>query len=64
MDGVLNETTQKVHRQKTGAAALRTTCGLAHHVDPDRLRVVTVERVTTETKATRCGGCFEDAGGY
>jgi hypothetical protein len=64
MDGVLNEITRTVHKHESGASDLRTACGLVHRADPDTLRVVSVERATADPDASKCGGCFEDAGGY
>ncbi|QIO25045.1 hypothetical protein G9465_22430 (plasmid) [Haloarcula sp. JP-L23] len=62
--GVLNKTTKTVHKHKIGNAKLQTTHGLTYHVAPDKLRMTSVESATTEFNATKCGRCFEDAGGY
>lgn len=62
--GVLNETTRTVHRHETGKSDLQTACGLTYNVDPDRLRRTSIEQATTDFNASKCGRCFDDAGGY
>ncbi|ELZ06889.1 hypothetical protein [Natrialba aegyptia] len=64
MDGVLNETTNTVHKHKTGRSDFRTHCGATSHVTHDRLRLVSIDRTTTDRNVSRCGRCFADAGGY
>ena len=64
VSGVLNTTTMTVHKQEIGAAALQTECGHTHHVDPERLRTIRIERATEDLDASKCGRCFEDGGGY
>lgn len=64
MDGVLNQNTKTVHRRSDENEALATACGLADHVDPDRLLTTSIELATLVQDADKCGGCFEEAGGY
>lgn len=64
MDGVVNVRTQTIHRHERGRAPLVTPCGLTSHVDADRLRRIPIDRATENAEASRCGRCFEDAGGY
>jgi len=63
-NGVLNETTNTVHKHETGASEFETECGLIHHVAPDNLCRVSVERAVTSESTDRCGRCFPGAGGY
>ncbi len=62
MDQILNEGTNTVHKQKTGAAPLETPCGITYNVPEDQLRQITTDQLTTTT--TKCGRCFDDGGGY
>lgn len=64
MDGILNETTEKVHKRAAGPADYRTTCGATYHVPKSRLQRTSVDEALTEKSATRCGRCFAGAGGY
>lgn len=64
MDGVVNTHTQTVHRHEHGRASLETACGLTAHVDADRLQRTSLDRAADDADASRCGRCFEDAGGY
>lgn len=64
MDGVLNETTNKIHRHETGRSDFQTTCGATTHVTHDNLRLITIERAVTDVDATKCGRCFADGSGY
>jgi hypothetical protein len=64
MNGVLNETTGTVHKPRVGGSDLQTECGVAYHLAPGQLRATSIERATTQLGATRCGRCFDDAGGY
>ncbi|WP_265109672.1 hypothetical protein [Halosolutus halophilus] len=63
MDGVLNEATNKVHKHELGETDFRTYCGAASHVSHDSLRLISVERATRESSASRCSQCFGDADG-
>ncbi|MFB6136401.1 MAG: hypothetical protein ABEJ04_06545 [Halobacteriaceae archaeon] len=62
--GVLNETTNTVHKHETEGSEFETECGLTHHVAPERLRKVPVERAVASERTSRCGRCFSEAGGY
>ena len=64
MNGVLNETTNKLHRHKTGRSDFRTTCGATVHVTHDNLRLIAIERAVADTNVTKCGRCFADGSGY
>jgi hypothetical protein len=62
--GILNETTMTLHKRETGTADPQTPCGHTYHVAHERLRIVEIETVTEDREVTRCGQCFDDAGGY
>jgi hypothetical protein len=64
MDGVLNQNTKTVHKRQGERTALQTVCGLTNHVNPERLRTTSIEQATVALGAEKCGGCFEEAGGY
>jgi hypothetical protein len=64
MRAVLNEHTMTVHKHDTGGTALHTECGVTHHLDPDRLRAISVRRATADHGADKCGRCFDDGNGY
>lgn len=64
MDGILNETTNKVHRHSPNGTDYRTSCGATYHVPSERLRRTSIDEAVEEHTATRCGRCFADAGGY
>ena len=64
MDGILNETTSTVHEMRAEEPDLRAECGVTNHLEGDKLREVSVHRATRELDASKCGRCFDDAGGY
>jgi len=64
MDGVLNETTNKIHRHEVGRSDFQTTCGATAHVAHDHLRLISIERAVADTSVTKCGRCFADGSGY
>jgi hypothetical protein len=64
VDGILNEYTNTIHRHQTGAPALHAACGVTHDLAVDQLRVISIERASTDYDADRCGRCFDDGGGY
>jgi hypothetical protein len=64
LNGVLNETTNTVHKHKPGASEFETKCGLTHHVAPERLRRMPIEQTIATESTSKCGRCFSDAGGY
>lgn len=63
-DGVLNETTDTVHKHEVGAAEFETECGLTHHVTPETLRRMPIEQALSSERTSKCGRCFPGAGGY
>lgn len=64
MDGVLNEVTNTVHKHERGKSDFQTTCGSLSHVSHDNLRMTVFGSIGDIPSASRCGRCFEDAGGY
>lgn len=64
MNGILNETTNTVHKQETGAPGLQTPCGITNNVPEDQLSPTAIDQSDGTTDTTRCGRCFEDGGGY
>lgn len=64
MDGVLNETTNTVHKRETGATEVATVCGATYHVASENLHSTQVESAVETTTTKKCGRCFEDGGGY
>lgn len=64
MDGVLNETTNKIHKYESGQSDFQTSCGATSHVAHEHLRLITVEQATGDNDVNRCGRCFDDGGGY
>lgn len=64
MNGVLNEVTNTVHKHEMGHSDFQTVCGATFHVSHDNLRMAAIERTVTATNASKCGRCFDDAGGY
>ena len=64
MDGILDQSTNTVHKQKTGTSALRTPCGITYNVSEEQLHKTTIDQRVTDGGTTKCGRCFEDGGGY
>jgi hypothetical protein len=64
MNGILNETTNTVHRHGTGTSEFETECGLTHHVASEHLRRMSIEGAVTKESTSKCGRCFPDVGGY
>lgn len=64
MKGVLNESTNTVHKQEIGVSALETPCGITYNVPEDQLRQTAIDDLVTTTTITKCGRCFDDGGGY
>jgi hypothetical protein len=62
--GVLNETTNTVHKHKAGAGEFETECGLTRHVESRTLQRVLITEVVTSKRTNRCGRCFPEAGSY
>lgn len=63
MNIVLNEATETVHKPEA-ATEPNTACGVSRTLGADRLRVLPLREATAEYDISRCGRCFEDAGGY
>lgn len=64
MNGVLNESTNTVHKHKMGPSEFETECGLTNHVGPDYLRRTSIEQALSNETTSKCGRCFPGAGGY
>lgn len=64
MEGVLNESTNTVHRRKIETPNPASVCGATDYVNRDRLRTTTVKQAIAHRDANKCGRCFEDGGGY
>lgn len=62
--GVVNVNTMTVHRRDLANAGAETACGLTSHVDPNRLRKTALEEAAADLAVSKCGRCFEEAGGY
>ena len=59
MNGVLNETTNKIHKHEHGRSDFQTTCGATAHVAHDDLREVAEfvdARVVDDGDVLTCGG--------
>jgi hypothetical protein len=64
MEGLLNETTDTLHKRETGRSDLAAVCGATSHVSHDNLRMAAVETAATSPETSKCGRCFDSAGGY
>lgn len=64
MDGVLNTTTNTVHKPGNRSEAPESKCGATRYVDDNRLDSVDVQRAVTNRHAAKCGRCFSDGRGY
>ncbi|WP_222919775.1 hypothetical protein [Natrinema sp. SYSU A 869] len=64
MNGVLNETTDKIHKYESGQSDFQTTCGATSHVAHEHLRLVPVEQAVSDGDVIRCGRCFTDGDSY
>ncbi|SDE76657.1 hypothetical protein [Halorientalis regularis] len=65
MGGVLNEVTNTVHKQETGKSKFQTECGVTYNLSEEDLRVFrAVESELDGANVSKCGRCFDDAGGY
>lgn len=60
MDGVLNQTTNKVHKYEPDSSDFRTPCGATARVSHDELRLISIERLVDDSTVTKCRQCFED----
>ncbi|WP_224448026.1 hypothetical protein [Haloprofundus salilacus] len=63
MRGVLNEQTKTVHKSTDQTHRL-AACGALFHVSAESTVSVDVADAVDEGDASRCGRCFDDAGGY
>lgn len=61
---ILNETTMTLHKQELGLGEFQTACGHLDHVGQEKLRIIGVPDVTEKDNVSKCGQCFEEAGGY
>lgn len=64
MNGVLNETTNTVHKHDRSESDLKAKCGATSQVKREQLRMARVPEAVTESDASKCGRCFEEGGGY
>jgi len=64
MKGVLNESTEKVHKHEPHRTQGIAECGATSTVTHDNLRVLPVEEALDREATTKCGRCFGDGGGY
>lgn len=64
MDGVLNENTNTVHKHVLTDSDLEASCGATTQLKREDLRMTSVAEATADPETSRCGRCFEDAGGY
>jgi hypothetical protein len=62
--GVLNEETNTVHRPATGQERLDTRCGHTDRLSEKQMRLVVIESAIQMSRVSKCGTCFESAGGY
>lgn len=64
MRRILNDTTRTVHKPCEESDSKSTACGSLRHVPETRTKVVSAGEIRIENGITRCGRCFDDAGGY
>jgi len=64
MKGVLNESTEMVHKHESGETGGLAECGATSTVTHDRLEVLPVEEALDREGTAKCGRCFGDGGGY
>lgn len=64
LDAVLNENRMTVHRRQPGGERYEIRCGHRFALGQEWLRVTSVAEATNGLDATKCGSCFEEAGGY
>ena len=58
---IINEKTDKVHKQGTRESEFSTACGVTYQMDRERMDMSVTESLSSSDK---CGRCFEDGGGY
>ena len=64
MDGILNTTTNTVHKHGFQDSNSETVCGATKFVSKGQLDEVDVDQALTDHHANKCGRCFSDGGGY
>ncbi|WP_232701562.1 hypothetical protein [Halobacterium wangiae] len=64
MDGILNTTTNTVHKHGSRDSHGRTVCGATKYLSDGQLDRVDVDQAVTDKQASKCGRCFSDGGGY
>lgn len=64
MEGILNETTNTVHKQEIGKSGLETPSWATYTLPENQLRKTTIDQLLSTSTATKCGRCFEVGGGY
>ncbi|SEW02302.1 hypothetical protein [Natrinema salifodinae] len=63
MKGVLDETTNSLHKREPGRSDFQTSCGATAHVAHEHLRLISVDQAL-DGDANRCDRCFTDDDGY
>jgi len=62
---VLNEVTNTVHKHETGKSAFQSEYGVTYNLSEDDLPVLgTIESELGPASVSKCGRCFDDAGGH
>ena len=64
MDGILNEKTGMIHKQKSGSSKGQTVCGATKHLSHNHLRLISIQQSLDDDTTNKCGRCFPDTGGY
>ena len=64
MDGILNTTTNTVHKHGFQDSRGRTVCGATMYLSESQLDEIDVNQAVTDHQASKCGRCFSDGGGY
>jgi hypothetical protein len=64
MNGILNETTNRVHKHENGRADFQTVCGELSHVSHEQLQRVSVEQAVSGADVSTCEHCFSNVSGY
>jgi hypothetical protein len=60
----LNGKSRTIHKPKAGETALETRCGHTDHLDRGQMRLVVIESALQMAEVSKCGTCFDEAGGY
>jgi hypothetical protein len=64
MDGILNETTNTLHKRETGNQGLEAACGATLHLFADNLQTAAIDSTAGRPETSKCGRCFDGVGGY